>query len=332
MPINLIYEEPAHWSNFEEDAYLQANLDVAAAVAAGQFESGWDHFVRFGHGEDRCLAFPDRASWAPELRAARAAKYERFANALIGEHDAWEGAVHATVRDDGLGPVVYALPADVGSEFAVTHAPPISSWEYDEHPLSVINEHSDGLVLDCGAGFRRRYFENVINLEIVPYTSTDVVAVAERIPLSDGTVDAVICIAVLEHVKRPWLAASEIRRVLRSGGDVYVAVPFLQPVHGYPNHFFNMTQSGLASLFEGFDIRWHEVIDWLHPIFALSWILRSWRDGLSGATAKRFEAMRVADLTNAAETYLDEPFVSELSAPKRFELAAGTALLARKPA
>jgi hypothetical protein len=27
-------------------------------------------------------------------------------------------------------------------------------------------------------------------------------------------------------------------------------VPFLQPLHGYPHHYFNMTHMGVRSLFE----------------------------------------------------------------------------------
>jgi hypothetical protein len=33
---------------------------------------------------------------------------------------------------------------------------------------------SDGLVLDCGAGLRDIYFDNVVNYEIVDYDTTDV--------------------------------------------------------------------------------------------------------------------------------------------------------------
>ena len=309
MPIDLVAEDP------------------------GALRSAWERFVGFGQSEERRLARrASHAPWAPELRAARQAKYERFADAVVGENDAWDGPLEVSVRDDGLGQVVQALPFDLASEFALTHTPPVSSLEYDEHTQGLIEKHADGLLLDCGAGSRDRYFENVVNLEIVPYPSTDILAVAARIPLGDATVDAVVCIAVLEHLKRPWVAAAELRRVLKPGGDLYVAVPFLQPLHGYPNHFFNMTGAGLASLFEGFDVQWHEVIDALHPIWALSWILRSWRDGLPGSIAEDFQGMRVVDLIGDPLTYLNQPFVRELPVAKRFELAAGTALMARKPA
>jgi hypothetical protein len=46
-----VLEEPASASNFDERAYLAANPDVARAVAAGQFESGRQHFAAFGRRE-----------------------------------------------------------------------------------------------------------------------------------------------------------------------------------------------------------------------------------------------------------------------------------------
>ena len=39
--------------NFDEEAYLAANLDVASSVAQGVFSSGRDHFLRHGQREGR---------------------------------------------------------------------------------------------------------------------------------------------------------------------------------------------------------------------------------------------------------------------------------------
>jgi SAM-dependent methyltransferase len=271
-----------------------------------------------------------RRSPIPGLREARIAKHERFRDLLVDSAPGWTAPIELRTRDDGLGPVVHAMPADT-APFGVEPTEAVSANRYDEHALRLIDELRDGLVLDCGAGSRDTYLPNVINLEVVAYDSTDVVAVAEQVPLRDGSVDAVISSAVLEHVRRPWLAAQEIARVLKPGGAAYVAVPFLQPLHGYPNHYFNMTGDGLASLFPGLEVEWHEVIDSVHPIWSLTWIVRSWREGLSGRTRREFEDLRVSDLLGDPLDYLGRPFVTELSRDKRFELAAGTVLLARKP-
>lgn len=43
-------------SDFSETDYLDNNPDVAAAVSSGMFRSGWEHFLLYGHAEDRAGA------------------------------------------------------------------------------------------------------------------------------------------------------------------------------------------------------------------------------------------------------------------------------------
>ncbi len=107
--------------------------------------------------------------------------------------------------------------------------------------LALIKKHQNGFIVDCGVGCREIYCPNVVNFEIVAYSSTDVRGVGEKLPFNDNSFDAVIFIAVLEHVKDPWLLAKEIVRVLKPGGDLICCVPFFQPLHSYPHHYYNMT-------------------------------------------------------------------------------------------
>lgn len=46
--------------NFDEDAYLRANPDVAQAVRTGSLTSGWHHFETHGHKEGRYLSLQRR--------------------------------------------------------------------------------------------------------------------------------------------------------------------------------------------------------------------------------------------------------------------------------
>lgn len=48
-----VYPVPEDYTPFSEDEYLRLNLDVAEAVKAGQFSSGWDHYSRAGFLENR---------------------------------------------------------------------------------------------------------------------------------------------------------------------------------------------------------------------------------------------------------------------------------------
>lgn len=45
-------------SYFDEEAYREANPDVASAIAAGKLQSGWDHYQRFGQHEGRPTGNP----------------------------------------------------------------------------------------------------------------------------------------------------------------------------------------------------------------------------------------------------------------------------------
>ena len=142
----------------------------------------------------------------------------------------------------------------------------VSAMGYDADALAIIDEASlnRGFVLDAGAGSKSQIFGHVVNMEIVDYESTDVLGVGQRLPFRDSCFDAVLSIAVLEHVDDPFKCAAELVRVLKPGGRLLVAVPFLQPEHGYPEHYFNMTRSGLPSLVSGQGTNHASV----HPIVA----------------------------------------------------------------
>jgi ubiquinone/menaquinone biosynthesis C-methylase UbiE len=89
----------------------------------------------------------------------------------------------------------------------------------------------------------------LVNLNIGLFPNVDVVADAYSLPYADGAVDAIFCEAVLEHLEFPEVAVREMFRVLRAGGQVFAATPFLYAYHGYPNQFQNFTRPGHERLF-----------------------------------------------------------------------------------
>ncbi len=84
----------------------------------------------------------------------------------------------------------------------------------------------------------------------------DIFADAARLPLLDASVDAVVCLEVLEHVCHPQAALAEFARVLKSGGTMLFSMPFLYPIHDAPHDFQRLTEYGLRRDFNaaGFDI------------------------------------------------------------------------------
>ncbi len=105
-----------------------------------------------------------------------------------------------------------------------------------------------------GGGEEFKKFPNIINLNIDIFPNVDIVGDAHNLPFLDNSFDSVICNAVLEHLKNPYLAVKEIKRIIKKGGYVYIEVPFIQPFHGYPNDYQRYTLFGLENLFisEGF--------------------------------------------------------------------------------
>jgi SAM-dependent methyltransferase len=113
-------------------------------------------------------------------------------------------------------------------------------------------------ILELGAGLDTHRAPNVVTTDAFVYGTDhlDVVADAHALPFADASFDFVFSLAVFEHLHSPWIAAKEIARVLRPGGSCYTLAAFHQPLHGYPDHYFNATESGLRRLFQDdFDVQ-----------------------------------------------------------------------------
>jgi SAM-dependent methyltransferase len=308
-------DELANPDNFDEARYLAANPDVAAAVKLGKLPSARAHFETFGRLEKR------RQRRESPLPAMRARKLAALAPLLADP----------LTPLDANGKYCF-LNDEIRARDALDDEIPVSENGYDPETIGLIEAHADGLILDVGAGFRPVYYSNVVNLEVKDYPTTDVIGVADRLPFKSGSFDGVISIAVLEHVKDPFLCAREIARVLKPGGWLKCCVPFLQPLHGYPHHYFNMTHEGLRTLFEPYlAIERQEVNSATHPVWAIAWQLRSWAEGLPPASRKAFLKLRVSDLVAFPGPMLEQPWARDLPIEKQFELAAATILFARKP-
>ena len=91
-----------------------------------------------------------------------------------------------------------------------------------------------------------------------------------------------------------------------------------------------MTSGGLSNLFRNCDVERLYVPASGGAVFALTWMLRWWRDALPAETAAAFDQLRVADLAVEPITLLDRAFVSELPAEVNEQLAALNVLVGRK--
>lgn len=113
-----------------------------------------------------------------------------------------------------------------------------------------------GVVLDLGAGLRP--FADLIPgrtvaLDYRARPDLDLIGDAHRLPFADGSVDAVVCTEVFEHLLDPPAAAGEIVRVLRPGGRLVLTTRFCFPLHDRPADYWRFTSYTLARLFEPLD-------------------------------------------------------------------------------
>ena len=92
----------------------------------------------------------------------------------------------------------------------------------------------------------------LINVDPSPNSTASVFCDAHDLPFQDGSVDAVVAQAVLEHVADPWRCAEEIHRVLKPNGIVYAETPFMQQVHLQGFDFTRFSHMGHQRLFRRF--------------------------------------------------------------------------------
>ena len=208
----------------------------------------------------------------------------------------------------------------------VDHHPkdPPPANPYAPGALELIERHRAGLVLDCGAGYEKDVFPHVVQLEIYPSPTTDIVGDALHLPFRDQSFDAAISEAVVEHVTDPFRYAREMHRVLKEGGEVRVDAPFLNPYHAVPGHYFNMTREGLDRLFSSFQKLQSGVGPHQEPWVTLRDILGTFAEALEDdALRSRFFDISVGDLLRIVRAETDLGWLRRLHPHRVEQVAAG---------
>lgn len=209
----------------------------------------------------------------------------------------------------------------------------ICSHGYDRDVMEIVEgiRSRQGMVLDCGAGYRGYVDPNIVTTEITAYPTTDVLAANQTLPFQDKVFDAVLSLHVLEHVSDPFLCAQELVRVTRPGGVIFAVTPMIVPEHGYPYHFFNPTIEGLKRLFPSSQVERIFVPRMGHAMNGVRSILDLYAHNLPDQTKKKFLRMTVSELlAGTLEECIDKDFAVQLSEEGRRRLAANFALRVRK--
>jgi SAM-dependent methyltransferase len=126
--------------------------------------------------------------------------------------------------------------------------------------LQSVLPHVKGTILDVGCGAQP--YRSLVP-RTTAYIGIDTVASkdhfgydfpdtryfsGDRWPVSDSSVDFVLCTEVLEHVPDPREFLSEAFRCLTPGGAILLTVPFAARWHFIPHDYWRFTPSGLGRL------------------------------------------------------------------------------------
>jgi SAM-dependent methyltransferase len=98
---------------------------------------------------------------------------------------------------------------------------------------------------------RFEYFDLNIKASDIPNTIISDITNASNIP--DNSFDIIFSSDVFEHIDRPWLAASEICRILKPGGIAITVTLWSWRNHPCPIDYWRFSPECLAFLFSGIE-------------------------------------------------------------------------------
>ncbi|MBI2024334.1 class I SAM-dependent methyltransferase [Candidatus Giovannonibacteria bacterium] len=123
--------------------------------------------------------------------------------------------------------------------------------KYFENILA--KENKSKIVIDVGVGGAPyeilHKFDKVIGIDFYPYRNAVIISdLNSKLPFKNNSCDIIFMSNVLEHISNPNLLLSECNRILRDGGLLIAAVPFLVSVHRPPYDFHRYTNFMLQKL------------------------------------------------------------------------------------
>ena len=145
----------------------------------------------------------------------------------------------------------HSLPRPPSTNY-IFHVPP--------NPYGLLREGA--VIFDIGAKDARGSYafgappkdSRVVCVDIEDGPGVDLVADAHDMHMvEDGSIDCVITVSTLEHVRYPQRVMKEILRILKPGGVLYVSVPFVFPFHSDPHDNYRFSSDGVRILCEDFD-------------------------------------------------------------------------------
>jgi SAM-dependent methyltransferase len=173
-----------------------------------------------------------------------------------------EGALHCeqchrlVPLQDGV-PVFTAAPVDLQPSEKLTRGPEIgtpwrrANWRFLAAQTARLV--SGAIILDVGAG--RGDFaglfdgRNYLALDVYPYPEVDIACdLTQSNPFREASFDAILLMNVLEHVYDTHALLSSLAAMLKPGGVLICAIPFLVKMHQEPVDYVRFTHYALEHL------------------------------------------------------------------------------------
>ena len=104
------------------------------------------------------------------------------------------------------------------------------------------------LIMHCGDAPFQEVFPNRIKVADNNNEGADLVVDYYNLPFKDEEFEIVVCTGLLEHVKEPYKLIQEMKRVLKTGGQLLISASFVFSIHGAPKDYFHFTPYGLKYL------------------------------------------------------------------------------------
>jgi SAM-dependent methyltransferase len=126
-----------------------------------------------------------------------------------------------------------------------------ANWKFLQEQVE--SQDKEALILDVGAGhgdfsqiFTGRKY---VSVDVVPYPEVDLACdFGECIPFKEGTFDMLVLMNVLEHVYHFHELLDALYYLLKPGGALVIAVPFMIKVHQAPFDFQRFTHYSLEKM------------------------------------------------------------------------------------
>jgi len=147
-----------------------------------------------------------------------------------------------------------------------------ANWRFIEQQVAKLKP--DSLILDVGAG-RGDFAEALkdycsIALEVYPYPEVDVVCdLTQENPFKPARFDAILLLNVLEHVYDTHALIRTLASLLKPGGILIVAVPFMVKLHQVPVDYVRYTHFALQRLGEEHGLQVEHLEGYYDPVFFL---------------------------------------------------------------